>query len=101
MLGSEFRQIRKNLGLSEARFAELLGYTGKPVNNRTRIQEMERGKKPIPLYIARLAWLIDEVDAYCDVMPEEVWPTFVNDDGAVDFSKMEGGGDDGLREGET
>jgi transcriptional regulator with XRE-family HTH domain len=57
----EFRAIRNNLGLSEARFAELLGYTGLPRNNQTRIREYERGKKQVPLYIARLAWLCEQL----------------------------------------
>jgi transcriptional regulator with XRE-family HTH domain len=68
MRGSELSAIRTRLRMSEARFAQLLGYTGKPKNNQNRIMEYERGKKQIPLYIARLAWLIDAwIDAFGSV----------------------------------
>lgn len=82
MRGSEFSAIRARLGLSEARFAALLGYTGTPRNNQTRIREYERDKKQIPLYIARLAWLIHRIVnvRHVPVMDGEIkfpeWPGY-------------------------
>lgn len=65
MKGSEFRDIRMRLGLSEAAFATELGYTGKGKNRVNVIKAFESDHKRIPLYIARLAWLLDRVtEAY-------------------------------------
>lgn len=65
MKSSEFRDIRMRLGLTESSFAAELGYTGKGKNRVNLIRDFESGKKQIPLYIARLAWLLDRVtEAY-------------------------------------
>lgn len=48
------------MGLSRDEFAEELGYVGTERNNGHRLGEYERGKKPIPQYIARLAFMIHE-----------------------------------------
>jgi hypothetical protein len=61
MNGEEMRRIRMRLVLSEDAFASELGYTGKGKNRINLIRDFESGKKRIPLYIARLAWLIDIV----------------------------------------
>lgn len=61
MKGAEFRAIRERLGLNEAEFASELGYTGKGKNRVKVIGDFEADRKRIPLYIARLAWLIDKV----------------------------------------
>lgn len=61
MKGSEFRDIRIRLGLTEDAFARELGYTGKGKNRITLIREFEGERKRIPLYIARLAWAIDQI----------------------------------------
>lgn len=61
MKGSEFRAIRERLGLNEAEFAAELGYTGKGENRVKVIKDFEADRKRIPLYIARLAWLIDMI----------------------------------------
>lgn len=58
MNGTEFKAIRTRLGLTEALFATELGYTGKGKNRVNLIKDFESGAKRIPLYIARLAWLI-------------------------------------------
>lgn len=58
MNGFEFRSIRRRLDLTEADFAKELGYTGKGKNRINLIRDFEGGSKQIPLYIARLAWLI-------------------------------------------
>lgn len=59
MQGAEMRAIRERLNLSELGLARQIGYTGTDRNDTTRIREYERDKKQIPLYIARLVWLID------------------------------------------
>ncbi len=59
MNGAEMKQIRQRLGMSELQLARAIGYTGTDRNDNTRIREYERDKKQIPLYIARLVWLID------------------------------------------
>lgn len=61
MNGAEFKAIRMRLGLDQARFAAELGYTGKGRNRVMLIEAFESGRKRIPLYIARLAWLVDKV----------------------------------------
>lgn len=58
MQGAEMKQIRERLGMTELQLARAIGYTGTDRNDDTRIREYERGKKQIPLYIARLVWLI-------------------------------------------
>lgn len=68
MDGNEFKAIRERLGLSKNQFAQELGYTGSSHNNTTLIDRYETGRgRPIPLYIARLAWLIDRISTYTDV----------------------------------
>ena len=60
MQGSELKRIREGLGLDRVQFARLLGYTGTDRNDETRIRRYENqsDQYQIPLYIARLAWLI-------------------------------------------
>lgn len=60
MNNNDFRRLRQEAGLNEADYAKLLGYTGNGKNRVNTIKEFESGKKQIPLYIARLAWLIGE-----------------------------------------
>lgn len=88
MNGIEFREIRKRLGLSEAEFAEELGYTGNERNNVTAIQRYERGKRQVPLYMARLAWLLDQINS---LTPIEKWTGFerfdLKSDDGVDIGR--------------
>lgn len=58
MQGKEMREIRHQLRLDRLQFARLLGYTGTDRNNDTRIRKYENDRQQIPLYIARLAWLV-------------------------------------------
>ena len=79
MQGSEMKQIRELLGLDRVQFARLLGYTGTDRNDETRIRRYENqsDQYQIPLYIARLAWLIlRHHDNYgiLPVFPE--WPGY-------------------------
>lgn len=63
MSGAEFRAIRRRLGLNKNQFALELGYTGNTHNNVTQIARYEGERRLIPLYIARLAWLLDRLRA--------------------------------------
>lgn len=72
MQGSEMKVIRERLGMTELQLARAIGYTGTDRNDDTRIREYERGKKQIPLYIARLVWLIDEVEGMAVGSPASV-----------------------------
>ena len=58
MKGDELKRIRYRLRLTKFKFGRLLGYTSKRLATISQVHSMERGRKPIPLYIARLAWLI-------------------------------------------
>lgn len=51
MKGQEMKQIRQ--------LARAIGYTGTDRNDEMRVRQYEYGKKQIPLYIARLVWLMD------------------------------------------
>lgn len=87
MTPKEFRNIRQSMGLTTAQFAEELGYVGSERNNSHRIGEYERGKKLLPPYIARLAYLIHEhflVEDGC--LPD--WPDWPRDV-AAHQSKLE------------
>lgn len=59
MTGAEFRKIRKHLGLSLDGFAIELGYEGTPNGNRNTIKRFETGKRPVPLPVAKLAFLLE------------------------------------------
>ena len=73
MTPAEFKAIRQHLGMDWADFGAELGLAGTPRNNATRVAEYERGKKPIPAYLARLAFMIKEhFDAESGHLPE--WP---------------------------
>jgi hypothetical protein len=59
----EFKNLRKRLGLERLTFARLIGYTGKDLNDVTRIKQYEgsgRSSKQVPLYLARYVWLLVE-----------------------------------------
>lgn len=78
MTGSELTKIRQQLDMTRLQFARLLGYTGTDRNDIMRLRKYEKDKKQIPLYIARLAWLIgefcDDTDGYTPVFP--AWPGY-------------------------
>jgi transcriptional regulator with XRE-family HTH domain len=58
MTGEQLQALRDALGMDRVEFADLLGYTGTLRNNERRISRLEHSEEPVPLYIARLAWLI-------------------------------------------
>lgn len=58
--GDEFRGIRKKLDLTTDAFAIELGYEGNQNGNRNTIRRFETNERPVPLPIAKLAWLLSE-----------------------------------------
>lgn len=56
MTGPELRAIRSALGLSQSEMGEALALSGAYVGNR--VAQWERGKRPIPAYVARIAELM-------------------------------------------
>lgn len=92
MQGNEMKAIRELLGMTELQLARAIGYTGTDRNDDTRIREYERGKKKIPLYIARLVWLIGEIDARSEAnLLQGVFdPGYVADDGLPDWPEWPG-----------
>jgi hypothetical protein len=61
MNSQQFKNIRQELGLDRLQFARLIGYTGTDRNDVTRIRSYERGGlggKQVPLYIAKLVYLL-------------------------------------------
>lgn len=59
MKPAEFLEIRKRLGYSRDGFAIELGYEGTNQGNNNTIKRFESGDRPIPLPVAKLAWLMD------------------------------------------
>lgn len=77
MQPNEFKAIREKLQMTRSEFAGFLGYTGSDATKKRRIRAFESGEE-IPLYIARLAWLIrrftfDEIVMFDDANRIE-WP---------------------------
>lgn len=81
--GDEFKEARKALGMDKAAYARHLGYTGTDRNNEKLIRDYEQGRKPVPLYIARLAWLLAEIAADLNELTPDDWPPYVNDAGEI------------------
>lgn len=80
MKAQEFKNIRLRLGLERLAFARLLGYTGTDRNDETRIKQYERGgpDRQVPLYIARLVWMLllyHRSTGQIPTFPE--WPGYV------------------------
>lgn len=79
MTSQELKNLRQSLGLERLTFARLLGYTGTDRNDITRIRQYEgsHGRKQIPLYIARLVWLLVEHKRLTGRLPEfPAWPGY-------------------------
>lgn len=73
MTPAELKSIRNHLGMSTEDFGAELGLSGTQRNNGTRIAEYERGKRVIPPYLARLAFMLqDHFDCEDGHLPE--WP---------------------------
>jgi transcriptional regulator with XRE-family HTH domain len=67
LTGAELRKIRIKFGMTISEFASELGYDGKSNTVTVRFREFERGRRAIPLTLAKLAWLLDH-----NGLPE--WP---------------------------
>lgn len=75
MKGVELKRLRQEMGLSRLELAALIGYTGTNDNNRSRLRQMENGRKEIPLYIARFVWLLAKWHAMFQARAVSVsWP---------------------------
>ena len=61
MKGADFKRIRKSFDLSEADFMYALGYAGNQNTMHLNCRRYEDGTRPIPLYLARFVWLVDQV----------------------------------------
>jgi hypothetical protein len=68
MKSQELKNLRRRLGLERLPFARLIGYTGTDRNDVMRVKQYEE-KKQVPLYIARLVWLIAEYRRTTGRMP--------------------------------
>jgi len=77
MTGSEMKKIRDRMGLERLELARLIGYTGNDRNDESRIRKLESGAKQIPLYIARLVWLLSAHQRRTGILPEfPGWPGY-------------------------
>jgi transcriptional regulator with XRE-family HTH domain len=79
MRGQDFKNIRQKMGLERIEFARLIGFTGSDRNDLTRIRQYERGHngRQIPLYIARLVWLLSAHQRRTGILPEfPGWPGY-------------------------
>jgi hypothetical protein len=74
------RELRRRLGMDRLQLARMIGYTGTDRNNEMRVKRLENNGpgSPVPLYIARLLWLIElywqDHDADLPDFPE--WPGY-------------------------
>ena len=77
VLGSELREIRRRLRMDRLQFARLIGYTGTDRNDIMRVRKFENDKQQVPLYIARLAWLLQVwVGRTHELPPFPDWPGY-------------------------
>jgi transcriptional regulator with XRE-family HTH domain len=53
--GAELKRIREAFGLSASTMGRALGYSGPKANIAVHIGRLERGDRPIPVAIGRLA----------------------------------------------
>ena len=71
------KRFRESLKMNRAEFGALLGYTGLPDNNALRVKRIERGRDPVPLYLARLIWLMQVwVRRTNELPPFPAWPYY-------------------------
>lgn len=59
MTGDGLKAIRKRLGLSVIEFGRVLGYEGEDNSVKVAVRRYERGDRPVPPWIARLAMMLD------------------------------------------
>jgi len=77
MNGAELKRLRLAMRLDELQVGRAIGYTGTDRNVINRIREFERDKKQVPLYIARLVWLMGRFFAKTGGLPKfPAWPGY-------------------------
>jgi len=69
MTGAELRNIREAFGLSASVMGIALGYSGPKANIAVQIRRLERGERPVPPSVARLAHMF-----WMNGIPDE-WQT--------------------------
>lgn len=56
--GREFQRLREHMKLSRDMLAIELGYEGSETQNRKTIKRFETNERPVPLPVAKLAWIL-------------------------------------------
>lgn len=70
------REIRRRLRLDRIQLSQLIGFTGTSRNDGRRVKIYENSPL-VPLYIARLVWLIDVWSRRYGVLPPfPEWPGY-------------------------
>jgi len=57
MTGGDLKSLRQAYGLSACGMGRLLGYSGSNRNVGVHVRRLERGARPIPPAVARLAFM--------------------------------------------
>jgi transcriptional regulator with XRE-family HTH domain len=65
------RAAREQVGLSQADFAQALGYGGTKQTRRSIMSAYENGHKPVPVFVERLAEMFKRFGVPKDFIPEE------------------------------
>ncbi len=77
MTGSQMRELRRRLGMDRLQMARVIGYTGTDRNDELRVKRLENAGDPVPLYIARLLWLIELHNRHWKCLPIfPEWPGY-------------------------
>jgi hypothetical protein len=80
MMGPEMKRFRESLKMDKAKFGQWLGFTGLPKNNAVRVKRIEKGRDPVPLYLAKLIWLSQVwMRRTGELPPFPDWPYYVYD----------------------
>ena len=66
MTGAKLKAIREEFGLSASAMGRALGYSGPKSNVAVHVRRLERGERPIPSDVARLAHMF-----WMNGIPEE------------------------------
>lgn len=70
------KAMRRGLRMNRIEFARLIGYTGTDRNDETRVKRHENSQR-IPLYIARLLWLLEHWRGETGELPTfPSWPGY-------------------------
>jgi transcriptional regulator with XRE-family HTH domain len=69
MNGAKLKEIRQAFNLSASAMGQALGYSGPKANIAVHIRRLERGERPVPPSVARLAHMF-----WMNGIPDE-WQT--------------------------